>query len=100
MSFIDTSTYGIDPAGSEGQLTDSCGTGAQGLHVVELNLDDPRLIPFVTAHPSGTVYHHPAWLRTLSAEYNRGIVILACESEGGQLEGIFPLMNTRGVPLS
>jgi hypothetical protein len=100
MSAIDTSTYGGDPSGSEGQFTENSGPRAEGLHVVELNLDDPRLVPFVAAHPSGTVYHHPAWLRTLSAEYNRGIVILACESESGQLAGIFPLMNTRGVPLS
>ena len=100
MSSINTGTSGINLSRSESQLTDSCGPIADALHVIELNLDDPRLVPFVAAHPSGNVYHHPAWLRTLSAEYNRGIVILACESQNGHLAGIFPLMNTRGVPLS
>src|SRR6202035_1160756 len=80
-------------------ITSPCGMN-QGLHIIELKIDDPRLVPFVTAHPSSTVYQHPAWLRTLGAEYNRGIVILACESQNGQLAGIFPLMNTRGFPLS
>ena len=71
MSSMNTSTCKINPSGSESQLTDSSGPRADGLRVIELSLDDPRLVPFVAAHPSGTVYHHPAWLRTLSAEYNR-----------------------------
>jgi GNAT acetyltransferase-like protein len=100
MSSIKTNICGINPPGSESQQTDCCGPGADGLHVIELNLDDPRLASFVATHRSGTVYHHPAWLRTLSAEYNRGIVMLACECQNGHLAGIFPLMKTRGVPLS
>jgi hypothetical protein len=100
MSSIEMSTCIINPSGPESQFTDSSGPKADSLRVSKLNLDDPRLIPFVSAHPSSTVYHHPAWLRTLSAEYNRGIMILACESQNGRLEGIFPLMNTRGIPLA
>jgi hypothetical protein len=100
MSTIDTSTSGANLPGPVSQLTESCGSGGDELRVIELNLDDPRLIPFVAGHPAGTVYHHPAWLRTLSAEYNRGVLILACESRDGHLAGIFPLMITRGVPLS
>jgi hypothetical protein len=45
------------------------------------------------------VYHHPAWLRSLSAEYDRKIVMLACESQGGHLLGMFPLIRTRGLLL-
>src|ERR1700756_4838801 len=99
-SSINSSTCGIHLSGPENQLTDCCGPVTDALRVIEITLDDPRLVPFVAAHPSGTVYHHPAWVRTLSAEYNRGIVILACQSESGRLAGVFPLMNTRGVPLS
>ena len=98
-SSINSSTCGIHLSGSENQLTDCRGPVTDELRVIEITLDDPRLVPFVAAHPSGTVFHHPAWLRTLSAEYNRGIVILACERGNGLLAGIFPLMNTRGVPL-
>jgi Acetyltransferase (GNAT) domain len=100
MSSTNTNAPGMNPSCSERQLTAGRESRAEGLHVVELTLDDPRLVPFVAAHPSGTVYHHPAWVRTLSAEYNRGIVILACQSQSGRLAGIFPLMKTRGVPLS
>jgi hypothetical protein len=100
MSSIEMSSWIIDPSGPERRFTESCGPNAENLRVVKLSLDDPRLVPFVAGHASGTVYHHPAWLRTLSAEYNRAIVILACESQNGHLAGIFPLMNTRGVPLS
>jgi len=100
MGFVHAITYVINPPGSNSQFLDWYAPGAEDLTVVELNLDDPRLAPFVAAHPGGTVYHHPAWLRTLSAEYNRGIVMLACESQNGHLLGIFPLMRTRGVPMS
>ena len=100
MSSTNTNALGINSSCSERQLAAGREPGAEGLHVVELTLDDPRLVPFVAAHPWATVYHHPAWVRTLSAEYNRGIVILACQSESGRLAGIFPLMNTRGAPLS
>jgi hypothetical protein len=99
MSSIDQNTYGMNRSGSESHIAEGCGPGADKLHVIELSLDDPRLVPFVAAHPSGTVYHHPAWLRTLSAEYDREILILACVGRNGRLAGIFPLMKTRGVPL-
>src|SRR5690348_1039095 len=99
MGNVYTGDGGIDSFDSENQIPDS-GLQTDALQTVELSLDDPRLVPFVAAHPSGTVYHHPAWLRTLSAEYHRGIVILACQNHRGHLAGIFPLMNTRGVPLA
>jgi hypothetical protein len=100
MRSINTSACGINVAGSESQLTDHSEPATERLQVVHLSLDDPRLIPFVAAHPSGTVYHHPAWLRTLRAEYDRSMVILGCENRDGHLAGIFPLMSTRGVPRS
>ena len=98
MSSMANSTYAIKPL----ELNDSAvrGGAPDRLHVTELSLDDPRLVPFVAGFSSGTVYHHPAWLRTLIAEYDRGVVILACESQDGHLAGILPLMKTRGVPLS
>jgi hypothetical protein len=100
MGFVHAITYVINPPGSNSQLLDWYGPGAEDLHIVELDLDDPRVVPFIAAHPFGTVFHHPAWLRTLSTEYNRGIVVLGCESQNGHLAGIFPLMRTRGVPMS
>ena len=75
------------------------GTARQALRVIEVSLDDPRVISLVASHPSSTVYQHPAWLRTLRAEYDRQTVILACENQNGCLEGIFPLVCTRGISL-
>lgn len=60
---------------------------------------DVRWEAFVAEHPLGTVYHHPAWLRTLSAEYPQRSVHLACIGDQGQLLGILPLLHTRGLPL-
>ena len=100
MSPIANGACGIHPFGSKTPALHSSAPRADRLHITELSLDDARLAPFVSGHPAGTVYHHPAWLRTLIAEYNRGIVVLACERQDGHLAGVFPLMRTRGIPLS
>ena len=69
--------------------------------VVEINpFEDPRWEAFVVAHPDGTIYHHPAWLKALECEYRQRSVYLACEDSGGTLLGILPLTYTRGLPLS
>jgi hypothetical protein len=61
---------------------------------------DPRWAAFVERHPAGSIYHHPNWLRALEREYRRKAVCLICEDRSGQLQGVFPLMYTRGVPFS
>jgi hypothetical protein len=94
-----TSVLGIEPSDSGSQLEDGRIPAPEGLRVTEVSLDDPRLIPLVTTHPSGTVYHHPAWLRTLSAEYGREFLVLGCENRDGHLVGIFHLIYTRGLPV-
>jgi CelD/BcsL family acetyltransferase involved in cellulose biosynthesis len=73
--------------------------GIRGMHVIEVGVDDPRLLAFVASHPGATVYHHPAWIQALVAEYKRKAVVLACEGEEGRLLGILPLMYTRGLPI-
>jgi Acetyltransferase (GNAT) domain len=61
---------------------------------------DPRWEAFVCHHPDATVYHHPAWLGALQREYRQRSLYLACEDAEGTLQGIFPLLYTRGLPLS
>lgn len=61
---------------------------------------DPRWESFVMRHPAASIYHHPAWLAALEREYKQQSVCLICEDEGGELHGLFPLMYTRGLPLS
>src|SRR5579863_3529907 len=71
------------------------------LRVVEINpWEDSRWEAFVTGHPDGTIYHHPAWLKALEREYKQRAVFLACEDPDGNLLGILPLLYTRGLPLS
>ena len=59
---------------------------------------DTRWEHFVAAHPHGTIYFHPAWLRSLGREYGRAALCLAYEQPGGELRGILPLIHTRGLP--
>jgi len=61
---------------------------------------DPRWETFVLHHPEATVYHHPAWLGALRREYQQRSLYLACEDAEGRLRGVFPLLYTRGIPLS
>lgn len=69
--------------------------------VREMNpFEDARWEEFVRQHPEGLIYHHPAWLGAVVAEYGQSSVFLGCESRDGQLIGIFPLMYTRGMPFS
>lgn len=68
------------------------------LRVVHLTDQDPRWERFVTDHPDGLIYHHPAWLQVLTREYNRPAICLGCEDDGGRLRGVLPLVRTRGLP--
>jgi CelD/BcsL family acetyltransferase involved in cellulose biosynthesis len=72
------------------------------LRVVDIDpINDPRWLAFVSGHPEGLIYHHPAWLRVLEKEYGERPIGLACEDPEdpvGELSGILPLMWTRGLP--
>jgi hypothetical protein len=71
-----------------------------GLRVVRVDHhSDPRWRPFVAAHPEGTIFHHPGWMRILEDEYHRQSIVLACEDENGKLAALLPLVYTRGFPL-
>jgi hypothetical protein len=59
---------------------------------------DPRWEAFVTTHPGGLIYHHPAWLRVLKREYGQKFLFLFCEGACGECRGILPLVYTRGLP--
>jgi hypothetical protein len=60
---------------------------------------DERWERYVRAHPGGLVYHTSAWLRVLQRENGQRPVGLVVENAGGELEGVLPLMATKGVPL-
>lgn len=92
--------------------TNHCGSGksavssgnmnsSDGLRVLETDPDtDPRWEPFIQAHPEGTIYHHPAWLKALGEEYGQKTLHLACEDNDGQLLAVLPMLYTRGIPFN
>lgn len=74
---------------------------ASNMRVIETDPQtDPRWAALVLSHPSGSVYHHPAWLKVLSREYQQASLYLACESESGQLLAVMPMLYTRGLPFN
>lgn len=61
---------------------------------------DPRWEPFVRAHPGGSPFHHPGWLRALEEEYGQTRLHLAAENQDGRLIAILPMFYTRGLPFN
>lgn len=59
---------------------------------------DARWASFVTGHPNGSIYHHPAWLAALEKEYGQKGVYLQCVDAAGQVRAILPLHYTQGLP--
>ena len=60
---------------------------------------DVRWDVYVSAHAEGLVYHTSAWLRVLRREYGQPAVGLVLEDAAGRLQGVLPLMATKGLPL-
>jgi hypothetical protein len=66
--------------------------------VVELETaSDGRWSAFVQSHPDGLVYHHPAWAKAIARACRYPFVGLASEDANGQLTGVLPLFEKRGV---
>lgn len=66
--------------------------------VVELGTaSDARWSAFVQSHPEGRVYHHPAWVRAIARACRYPFVGLASEDASGELSGVLPLFEKRGV---
>lgn len=83
------------------QITSSFEMLSPEIMIVEVDpWKDPRWENFVLGHPEATIYHHPAWLKVLEREYRQRSLFLACEDPEGRLQGVFPLLYTRGLPLS
>lgn len=91
----------IGPARSAGSDTPGVGedTDLTGpLRVVEIDPEaDRRWADFVTAHPDGHVYHHPAWSQVIEETYGYQPAHLACEDASGNLLGVLPLFSQRGL---
>jgi hypothetical protein len=66
--------------------------------VIEIDPSDPRWDAFVRAHPEATVYHLSAWAEILRRAYGyRPRYIALAGPDPDRLEGVLPLIMTRGV---
>lgn len=71
------------------------------LRVVGLDLrTDGRYETFIASHPKAQIFHHPGWLSSLEAEYGTTAIVLGCENDDHDLEGVLPLLRTRGIPFN
>jgi CelD/BcsL family acetyltransferase involved in cellulose biosynthesis len=74
---------------------------AVGMKVVEIDyVNDPRYSRFLASQSEALIFHHPGWLNALAGESRSKCLVLACENAAGNLEGILPLMHTRGLPFN
>lgn len=60
---------------------------------------DHRWDAYVSGHAEGVVYHTSAWLRVLQREYGQPVIGLVLEDTAGSVQGVLPLMATKGLPL-
>lgn len=56
--------------------------------------DDPRVEPFVRAHPDATLFHLPQWSRAAEAGTGQRAHLLVAEA-GGEIAGVLPLTHIR-----
>jgi CelD/BcsL family acetyltransferase involved in cellulose biosynthesis len=83
------------------QITRTRYERAVGIRVVEIDYEnDPRYSHFLASQPQALIFHHPGWLNALAVESRSKCLMLACENAAGGLEGILPLMHTRGLPFN
>ena len=69
-------------------------TGASpALRLVEIPLDDGRWPAFVETSPAATIFHSPAWVRTVSESYGFRGFGFGVVDEGGELRGLLPMVE-------
>lgn len=67
--------------------------------VTQMDLADPAHVAaidaFVLAHPAGTPFHRPAWLRAIAQATGHRPLILASVAPSGRIDGLLPLHHVR-----
>lgn len=103
-----SSVHDSGPSTSISTAPPTTGVVDYGSHHLELNggplrvvdLDaatDRRWAAFVTAHPDGLAYHHPAWAQVIEDAYGCAPAHLGCENDSGDLVGVLPLFSHTGL---
>src|SRR3981081_3169905 len=63
--------------------------------ITALATDDPAWFAFAQRHPDATVFHHPAWTRTVTDAYGYGSRVLATTDASGHIVAGLPGAGVR-----
>jgi len=53
---------------------------------------------FLEKHEQATIYHHPLWLKIIEKETGQRVLKLICTDNNDNIQGLFPLQYTKGLP--
>lgn len=63
------------------------------------NLDDDRIMPFLLKDERATIYHHPAWIKSICNTYNfKPFYLLLENKNNNEIEGIAPFVLDNRKP--
>jgi hypothetical protein len=62
-----------------------------------LKPDDPRWIEYVTSNRHANIFHHPAWIKTLSQSYGYRPFFIAITDTDGKVTGGAPMAEIKSV---
>lgn len=65
----------------------------ESLETCLLEVDDPEWLPFIEQHQSATIFHHPAWISTISESYGYRPFYLVMRDADGSIRAGLPLME-------
>src|ERR1035437_3507407 len=54
---------------------------------------------YLLTKPEARIYHHPLYLKVLSIESNQPYSVIISRNSDGKMNGLMPLLRTRGIPL-
>lgn len=63
--------------------------------IAKLSVDDQRWLDFVCRQPSGSIFHHPAWIATLTQCYGHPTFVLVLTNPQGEILAGMPIMQIK-----
>ena len=65
------------------------------IFTITYNLDDARIIPFLLNDNRSSIYHHPAWLKSIVKTFNHKAFYLLLENDQNEVTGLYPFVYLR-----
>jgi hypothetical protein len=61
----------------------------------KLPINDARWLVFIDRHPSGSIFHHPAWIETIAECYGHSAYVMALTDQAGDILAGIPFMQIK-----